>query len=38
MGVGLASALVFILPNVVFLLGIAHIYIEALELIAPEDV
>ena len=38
MGVGLASALVFILPNVVFLLGMAHIYIEALELVAPEDV
>ena len=38
MGIGLAGALIFILPNVVFLLGMAHIYIEALELIAPEDV
>ena len=38
MGIGLAGALVFILPNVVFLLGMAHIYIEALELVAPEDV
>ena len=38
MGIGLAGALIFILPNVVFLLGMAHIYIEALELVAPEDV
>lgn len=38
MGMGLAGALVFILPNVVFLLGMAHIYVEALELVAPEDV
>lgn len=33
-----AAALVFILPNIVFLLGMAHLYIEALELEAPEDV
>jgi len=38
MGMGVATALVFIIPNVVFLLGMAHIYIEALELVAPEDV
>lgn len=36
--VALAGALIFIIPNVVFLLGMAHIYIEALELVAPEDV
>ncbi|PKY11966.1 hypothetical protein B1757_01025 [Acidithiobacillus marinus] len=38
MGMGVATALVFIIPNIVFLLGMAHIYIEALELVAPEDV
>ncbi|MFA7495200.1 MAG: hypothetical protein WCY67_02685 [Acidithiobacillus sp.] len=38
MGIGIATALVFIIPNVVFLLGMANIYIEALELVAPEDV
>ncbi|MGK9449758.1 hypothetical protein ACSSZE_00600 [Acidithiobacillus caldus] len=38
LGLVVATALIFILPNVVFLLGMAHIYIEALELTAPEDV
>jgi len=38
LGLVIAAALIFILPNVVFLLGMAHIYIEALELTAPEDV
>ena len=38
LGLVIATGLIFILPNVVFLLGMAHIYIEALELTAPEDV
>ncbi|MEY2341877.1 hypothetical protein AB4090_07170 [Acidithiobacillus sp. IBUN Pt1247-S3] len=32
-----AGTLTFLLPNVVFLLGMAHLYLEALELEAPED-
>ncbi|MBU2755351.1 hypothetical protein HFU84_07390 [Acidithiobacillus sp. CV18-2] len=32
-----AGILTFLLPNVVFLLGMAHLYLEALELEAPED-
>ncbi len=38
MGIGVAGALIIIIPNIVFLLGMANIYIEALELVAPEDV
>lgn len=33
----LAGILTFLLPNVVFLLGMAHLYLEALELEAPND-
>ncbi len=32
-----AAILTFLLPSVVFLLGMAHLYLEALELEAPED-
>jgi len=33
-----AGILIFLLPSVVFLTGMAHLYLEALELESPEDV